>query len=244
MSGKRSHEGRFMNSERIKYNLAAVQRRITDAACRVSRPAESVRLIAVTKKSPPEWIRPLFDCGVRDCGENYPQELWRKHDELIELEGSIHWHLIGHLQTNKVKKTLPLVTMVHSVDSLKLLRALDESAPALVNPPGVCLQVNTSDEPSKHGWTKEEILRDAATIAACRAIPIVGLMTIAALGTTAETARGSFVRLRELRDLLRRETNLPLVELSMGMSNDFETAIEEGATLVRVGSALFEGVET
>jgi pyridoxal phosphate enzyme (YggS family) len=233
-----------MNVERIRYNLDEVERRISDAARRVARPADSVRLIAVTKKSPPEWINALIDCGVRDCGENYPQELWRKHDQLSDLAGSIHWHLIGHLQTNKVKKTLPMVRMIHSVDSLKLLRALNDAAFALNNPPSVCLEVNTSDEPSKHGWTKDGILREAAAIATCRAIPIVGLMTIAALGTTAQTARGSFARLRELCDLLRRETDLPLLELSMGMSNDFETAIEEGATLVRVGSALFEGVET
>ena len=136
-----------------------------------------------------------------------------------------------------------MVRMIHSVDSLKLLRALDDAAPAVSDPPSVCLQVNTSDEPSKHGWTPEQIVNEAESIAACRAIPIVGLMTMAALGTTAETARGSFARLRELRDRLRRETGLPLAELSMGMSNDFETAIEEGATLVRVGSALFEGIE-
>jgi pyridoxal phosphate enzyme (YggS family) len=233
-----------MNLEQIRHNLDAVASRISNAAQRVGRPAESVRLIAVTKKSPSEWIKALIACGVRDCGENYPQELWRKRDELGDLAGSIHWHLIGHLQTNKVKKTLPMVRMIHSVDSLKLLRALDDPVPALDNPPGVCLQVNTSDEPSKHGWTKDAILREAPAIATCRSIPIVGLMTIAGLGTTAETARPSFARLRELRDLLRRETDLPLVELSMGMSNDFETAIEEGATLVRVGSALFEGVET
>jgi PLP dependent protein len=233
-----------MNVERIRYNLDAVERRITDAARRAVRRADSVRLIAVTKKSPPQWIRSLIDVGVRDCGENYPQELWRKHDELSDFAGSIHWHLIGHLQTNKLKKTLPMVRMIHSVDSLKLLRALDDAALALADPPSVCLQVNTSDEPSKHGWTNDVILREAAAIATCRAIPIVGLMTIAALGTTAETARGSFVRLRELRDVLRRETDLPLVELSMGMSNDFETAIEEGATLVRVGSALFEGIDS
>jgi PLP dependent protein len=233
-----------MNVERIRYNLDEVERRISDAVTRVGRATDSVRLVAVTKKSSPEMIKSLFACGVRDLGENYPQELWRKHDELSDLAGSIHWHLIGHLQTNKVKKTLPMVRMIHSVDSLKLLRALDDAAPALDQPPSVCLQVNTSDEPSKHGWTKELILRDAAAIASCRSIPIVGLMTMAGLGTTAETARGSFARLRELRDVLRRQTDLPLVELSMGMSNDFETAIEEGATQVRVGSALFEGVET
>jgi hypothetical protein len=233
-----------MHAERIRYNLEAVQRRIADAARRSGRSIEAIRLIAVTKKTPLEWIGPLVACGVRDLGENYPQELWSKVDALPDLRDSVRWHLIGHLQTNKVKKTLPLVRLIHSVDSLKLLRALDEAAQTASEPPDVCLQVNTSDEPSKHGWTPEQIVNDAEYIAACRAIPVVGLMTMAALGSTAETARGSFARLRELRDRLRGETHLPLAELSMGMSNDFETAIEEGATLLRVGSALFEGVES
>jgi PLP dependent protein len=232
-----------MHAERIRSNLEAVQCRIAEAAQRSGRPAAAIQLIAVTKKSPPEWIRTLVECGARELGENYPQELWTKVDTLADLPDSVHWHLIGHLQTNKVKRTLTMVRLLHSVDSLKLLRALSDAAANLDDPPGVCLQVNTSDEPSKHGWTPEQILKDAETIAACRAIPIVGLMTMAAVGTTALTARGSFARLRELRDRLMRETDLSLVELSMGMSNDFETAIEEGATLLRIGSALFEGVE-
>jgi pyridoxal phosphate enzyme (YggS family) len=202
-----------------------------------------VRLVAVTKRSPPESIRALVACGARDLGENYPQELWSKVEALADLDQPLRWHLIGHLQSNKVKKTLPKVRMVHSVDSLNLLCALDKAASELTDPPAVCLQVNTSNEASKHGWSSEQILSDADALAACRAIPIVGLMTIAAMGTTAEEARPSFIRLRELRDSLRLRTDLPLPELSMGMSNDFEAAIEEGATLVRIGSALFEGVE-
>jgi pyridoxal phosphate enzyme (YggS family) len=130
------------------------------------------------------------------------------------------------------------------VDSLKLLQTLNQSAMSLPSPPAACLQVNTSAEVSKHGWTPEQVLADSDEIAACRAIPIVGLMTMAALGTTPETARGSFVALREVRDGLRHRTGLALNELSMGMSLDFEAAIEEGATLARVGSALFEGVES
>lgn len=232
-----------MNAERIRENLRQVEARIAEAARRSGRPADSVRLVAVTKRSPPEWIRPLVACGARDLGENYPQELWSKAEALADLGGGIRWHLIGHLQSNKVKKTLPMVSMIHAVDSLKLLRILDEAAGSMANPPPVCLQVNTSGEPSKHGWDPEGIMADAETIAACRSIPVAGLMTMAALGTTAETARGSFVGLRELRGRLQKRTGLPLDELSMGMSNDFETAIEEGATLVRVGSALFEGCE-
>jgi hypothetical protein len=136
--------------------------------------------------------------------------------------------------------------MIHAVDSLKLLRWLDGLVREgqMAAPPSVCLQVNTSGEAAKHGWSPEAILAEAQDIAACRVIPIVGLMTMAGWGTTAESARPSFIELRETRDRLSRRTGLPLPELSMGMSGDFETAIEEGATLVRVGTALFEGVES
>jgi PLP dependent protein len=230
--------------ERIRENYEWVQRRIAEAAQRSGRPVEAARMVAVTKRSPPEWIRPLVACGACDLGENYPQELWRKAEALADLGDSVRWHLIGHLQSNKVKKTLPMVGMIHSVDSLTLLRMLNESATTLPTPPAVCLQVNTSGETSKHGWNPDQILTDVEEIASCRTIPIVGLMTMAALGTTPETARASFVALRELREDLRRRTGLPLDELSMGMSSDFEAAIEEGATLVRIGSALFEGVES
>jgi len=232
-----------MNPERIRHNVDTVLRRIAEAAVRSGRRADAVRLVAVTKKSPPDWIRPLVESGAHDLGENYPQELWRKAEALAGLGDSVRWHLIGHLQSNKVKKTLPLVRMIHSVDSLKLLRVLDLAARDLDDPPAVCLQVNTSAEETKHGWTEEQILNDAESIAACRSIPIAGLMTMAALASTAETSRVSFSRLRELGEKLRGQTSLPLRELSMGMSNDFEAAIDEGATLVRVGTALFEGVE-
>ena len=202
-------------------------------------------MVAVTKRSSPDWIRALLDCGVCDLGENYPQELWKKSEVLADRGDAIHWHLIGHLQTNKVKKTLPLVKMIHAVDSLKLLKVLDEAATAgaVVHPPPVCLQVNTSGEVSKHGWSAAEIVKDSESIATCRTIPVVGLMTMAALDGTDECTRGCFSRLRETRDVLRRETGLPLPELSMGMSGDFELAIVEGSTLVRIGTALFEGLE-
>jgi PLP dependent protein len=146
------------------------------------------------------------------------------------------------LQTNKVKKTVPLVKMIHAVDSLKLLRVLNEAALASAEPAPVCLQVNTSGEESKHGWSPEQIVADCESIAECRSIPVVGLMTIAALDGTDDSARACFARLRETRDVLRGKTGLPLPELSMGMSGDFELAIMEGSTFVRVGSALFEGL--
>ena len=178
-----------MIHERIRQNLAEVQARIARAAERAARAADCVRLVAVTKKSSPLWVEALIDCGVFDLGENYPQELWKKNEVLASRASAIRWHLIGHLQTNKVKKTLPLVKMIHAVDSLKLLRMLNDAAVDLVEPPPVCLQVNTSGEFSKHGWSAEQITEDSDAIAACRSIPIVGLMTMAALeGGTHERA--------------------------------------------------------
>jgi pyridoxal phosphate enzyme (YggS family) len=229
-----------MNAGLIRENLESVRGRIAAAARRSGRDPADITLVAVTKKSPPELIFPLVDCGATELGENYPQELWKKAEALAGR--NVHWHLIGHLQGNKVKRTMPLVRLIHAVDSLKLLQVIDDLAAGLAEPPAVCLQVNTSGEAAKHGWSMAAILQDADEVAACRQVPVVGLMTIAAWGTTAETARPSFVRLRELRDALRERTGLPLDQLSMGMSNDFEAAIEEGATLVRIGSALFEGV--
>jgi PLP dependent protein len=232
-----------MNSDRIRDNLLAVNERIADAARRAGRRPESVSLVAVTKKWPVELIRPLIEAGARVLGENYPQELWSKVDALADAPGPLQWHLIGHLQGNKARRTFPLVRMIHAVDSLKLLRTLDDLVAEVADPPTVCLQVNTSDEEAKHGWSDHAILADAEAIAGCRRIQVVGLMTMAAWGTDAESARPSFVRLRTIRDALASRSGLPLPELSMGMSNDFETAVEEGATLVRVGSALLEGVE-
>lgn len=233
----------LMDRDRIEQNLTNVREQISEAARRAGRDPHSVTLVAVTKRNTPDQVRPLLELGVRDLGENYPQALWRKVEELDDPRA--RWHLIGHLQGNKARRTLPMVRMIHAVDSLKLLRELDamaqERAPEEL--PGVCLQVNTSGEASKHGWLPEALGGDADAIAECRRIPVVGLMTMAALGTTAETARPSFVRLRQLRDELHSRTGLPLAHLSMGMSNDFQTAVEEGATLVRIGSALFEGIE-
>jgi pyridoxal phosphate enzyme (YggS family) len=232
-------------SDRIRRNLESVRGRIEEAARRSGRAAESVTLVAVTKKWPVHLVRPLIAAGALDLGENYPQELWRKAGELGDSGQNARWHLIGHLQTNKARRTLPMVRWIHAVDSLKLLRTLDGLVRelGLASPPPVCLQVNTSGEETKHGWSPAGILEDGDAIAACRSIPVVGLMTMAAWGTDAQTARPSFARLRQTRDALRERTGLTLPDLSMGMSGDFESAIEEGATLVRVGSALLEGVE-
>ncbi len=231
-----------MHRERLLENLESVRSRIAAALLRARRPPGSVALVAVTKRTPVELIAPLVACGVNDLGENYPQELWKKVETIGHSAGPLRWHLIGHLQGNKARKTLPLVRMIHAVDSLKLLQTLDELAHDQGDPPAVCLQVNTSGEDSKHGWSPQAIPGDAEAIAACRRIPVVGLMTMAALEATPAEARASFARLRAVQSALRDRTGLALPELSMGMSADFEEAIEEGATLVRVGSALFNGV--
>lgn len=229
-----------MSKHEMRQNLETVRGQIAEAARRSGRDSGSVTLVAVTKRSHPDQVRHLVELGASELGENYPQELRRKAEALADLP--VRWHLIGHLQGNKAKATFPLVRMIHAVDSPKLLRTLDAMAVEHAEPPEILLQVNTSGEASKHGWSADQILSDADEIAACRAIPVAGLMTIAGLGTSAEEARPSFARLREVRDALRARTGLTLDALSMGMSNDFTVAIEEGATLVRVGSALFEGV--
>ena len=230
-----------MDFEIIRANLERVQATIVQAAARSGRPSSSVCLVAVTKRNSPERIRPLVELGQVDLGENYPQELWAKVEAMRGF--SIQWHLIGHLQGNKVKKTLPMVQMIHAVDSLKLLQTLDDCAKEQPAPPKLCLQVNTSGETSKHGWPLKGILDDSDVIASLSHANVVGLMTIAGYGTSPETARPCFSALRTIRDQLRERTGLALPELSMGMSSDFESAIEEGATYVRVGSSLFEGLD-
>ena len=231
-----------MNVSRLQANWDHVRGAMAAAARRAGRDPASVRLVAVTKRNPPEWVRPLVALGAIDLGENYPRELWDKAEALADL-AAVRWHLIGHLQSNKLKKTLPLVRLVHGVDSLKLLAAIDAWAASVADPPDVCLQVNTSSEEAKHGWAPDELLAVAEQVAAVRHVRVVGLMTIAGYGTTNAEARPLFEHLRLLGDRVRAATGLPLPELSMGMSGDFEAAIEEGSTLVRVGSALFEGVD-
>ena len=230
-----------MDFDIIKANLDRVQASISEAARRSGRSPDAVRLVAVTKRNPPDRVRPLVELGQVELGENYPQELWSKVEALGDLP--IHWHLIGHLQGNKIKKTLPMVRMIHAVDSLKLLQTLNDLAKDQPTPPRLCLQVNTSGEASKHGWTPESILADSEAIASMNGANIVGLMTIAGYGTSPETARPCFSSLRTIRDQLEVKTGLKRPELSMGMSSDLESAIEEGATYVRVGSALFEGLD-
>ena len=225
----------------IAENVAAIRGKIASAAARSSRGPEAVTLVAVTKFLPADVVRALVEAGCHDLGESRPQELWQKADALADLP--IRWHLIGHLQRNKVRRTLPLVAMVQSIDSPRLATAVDEERAG--EPLPVLLEVNISGETAKHGFTPDEMEPFLAEASSYRKLAIRGLMGMAALEGGPDAARRDFAALRDLRDRLRGRCppGVSLDELSMGMSGDFEAAIEEGATIVRIGSALFEGLK-
>jgi pyridoxal phosphate enzyme (YggS family) len=230
----------------IAENLNRVRERIARAAESAGRKADEITLVGVTKYVGSREAADLVAAGCLDLGESRPQELWKKHDDLraTGLGTPIRSHLVGHLQRNKVARTLPLVTLIHSVDSERLLAAINEAhAGAGDNQPptSVLLEVNTSSEAAKHGLGPSNVEPLLATAPNYPHVTIRGLMTIAALEGGALVAARNFASLRGLRDQLK--PNAPscvtLDELSMGMSGDFEIAIREGATIVRVGSALW-----
>ncbi len=224
-----------MLSEReIAERLGAVRDRIADAARRAHRGPESVRLVLASKTQPPEALRAAFAAGARDFGENYVQEAAAKRDALADLR-ELRWHLIGHLQTNKARAAAALFDLIHSLDSARLADALARARPS--PQVRVLVEVNLGGEASKTGVAPADAERliEAARVK----VEIAGLMTIPPPAESAERARPYFVRLRELRDRLAASTGLALSELSMGMTDDFEVAIEEGATMVRIGRAVF-----
>lgn len=221
--------------------LMSVQDRVGAACARAGRSPREVMLVAVTKTVPVDVARAVTDWGGYHLGESRPQELWRK---AAAIDRSVWWHLIGHLQRNKVERTLPLVHLIHSVDSLRLLAAVEEEAGRQLRVVDVLLQVNASREASKHGFAPEQVPALVQEINKLHNVRVRGLMTMAAYDEEPEEARPTFALVRGLCDRLRREVAPahPLDHLSMGMSNDFEVAVEEGATLVRLGTVLFEGL--
>lgn len=230
------------NARQVAENLQSVRDRIAAAAARSGRSAEDVKLVAVSKYAELDWVRILLDLGERDLGENYPQQLL---DRSTQFDASVRWHLIGSLQRNKARKVLPVVSMIHSVDSLKLAATLDRLAGELGLQREVLLEVNVSQEASKHGFTVDELRQDWEQFANFQSLRVCGLMTMAPQTDNPEQARPVFAALHGLRDELNaRSTAVPLRHLSMGMTGDFEVAIEEGATLVRIGSALWEGLSS
>ena len=225
--------------ERILANLREVRDRIADAARRSGRTPDAVRLVAVTKTIPVETIRILLEAGQRDLGENRAQQLRDRAAELADAP--VCWHMIGRLQRNKVKYVVPAAMMIHSVDSVRLAEEISKRAQAAGARATCLVEVNASGEEAKGGVAPAEAPRVAAEIAALPALDLVGLMTMAPLVDDPETVRPVFAALRECLARVNREADLakPLTELSMGMTQDYETAIEEGATIVRIGTALF-----
>ena len=228
---------------RIADNLARVRQQIAAAAARSARNASQVTLVAVTKYVDIDAAQALFDAGCQDLGESRPQELWRKAEALDDAD--VRWHFIGPLQRNKVRRTLPHLTLMHACDSLRLLKELNRVAAETEVRLEALLEVNISGDAAKHGFHPSEMPSVIASLAEHKQIQVRGLMGMASLAGSIDDARRDFERLRLLRDSLAgtAPSGVELNELSMGMSRDFEVAIEEGATIVRVGSVLFEGLK-
>src|SRR5215469_13013106 len=220
----------------IAKNLEMVRSEIAEAERLSHRAPGSVELVAISKSHPVELIREAFDAGQVVFGENRVQEAKAK---IPEVPARLRWHMIGHLQSNKVRQALPLFEMIQGVDSVGLLRDIARVSSEFGSFPRVLLQVNVAGEASKFGFSPEKLLAQLDEIAQVDRIQLEGLMTIPPMTPTPEQARPYFARLRELRARLEREFRFPLPHLSMGMSSDYRVAIEEGATIVRVGTAIF-----
>jgi hypothetical protein len=236
--------------KKLGENLQRVRDNVAAAAGRVRREPDDVRLVAVTKSVEPETIRTLVELGVRDLGESRVQQLTARAEELAAwlgrrrkpVEGPLRWHMVGHLQRNKVKQVLGAAETIHSVDSLRLAEEIDARAGQLGRTVEVLIEVNCSGESQKFGaavGAAPHLAEQAATLANLR---VVGLMTMAPLNPDPEAARPTFARLREVYDDMIRDRmgGKHFRHLSMGMSQDYTVAVEEGATMIRVGTALFE----
>ena len=228
-------ELKAMLTERI----AAVEARVTAACQRAGRPRDSATIVAITKTVSMRVAALLPGLGVPDLGENRPQELWKKAAAIPDAR----WHFTGHLQRNKIDPTLPFVETMHTLDSERLAAAVHAFGAKRGRPVPVLLEVNCSREAAKGGFAPAELPGVADKLAPLDGLRVEGLMTMAAHADDPEASRPTFAELRTLRDALRERTGWPLPHLSMGMTGDFEVAIEEGATFVRLGTILFEGLE-
>ena len=229
----------MIDPERIQRNLEALKERISAAAKRSGRASEAVRMVAVTKTVGIEDARGLYEAGVRDLGENRIQEARRKMSALDDLD--IAWHMIGHLQTNKANKVAGMFALIHSVDSLRLAQALNTAGERLDAVTEILMQINVSGEESKSGFKPDQFAEALDAIDDLPRLKVSGLMTMAPFVDDPEEARPVFAGLREVRDRYKENTplNVALDYLSMGMTQDFEVAIEEGADIIRIGTALF-----
>ena len=220
----------------IAERLQEIHGRMAAAAQRSGRRPEDVALLAVSKTFPPDLIEEAARAGQRLFGESRAQECLEK---VALLPPQLHWHFIGHLQSNKVRKVLPVCEAFHSIDSTALALDFERIAQEEGCRPVIYLQVNVAGDGRKFGFTAESVRREIGPLLELKRVEVGGLMTIPPLVPDPEHSRRHFAALRELRDQLVRETGTPLTGLSMGMSGDFEVAIEEGATIVRVGSVIF-----
>ena len=226
----------------ITANLASIQARINAACAACGRAPGEVRLLPVSKTVPAERLHFAYDAGIRLLGENKVQEAYDKWQALTALDG-LQWAVIGHLQSNKVKYVARFAAEFQALDSLEIAEALDRRLQQEGRSLDVFIQINTSDEPQKYGMTPDAADAFIRALPAYSALRLRGLMTLALFSDDKDAVRRCFIRLRELRDRLR-ETNPAIAELSMGMSGDFELAIAEGATTVRVGQAIFGARKT
>ncbi len=222
--------------ESIENRLKQIRLRIQNACARVDRSPDDVRLLAVSKTHGPEHIREAVACGLTVFGENRVQEAKQK---IPMCQNRIAWHMVGHLQNNKVRVAVPLFQMIHSVDSLKLLKAVDKACESIGFVMPVCLETNVAGESSKYGFVPEAVPEVLKAANGMMHVDVVGLMTIPPITEDPEGSRHWFRCLREFRDQWRDQTGFALTELSMGMSHDFEIAIEEGATWIRLGTIVF-----
>ena len=220
----------------VKNRLAHIGERIEAASLRSSNPSESVKLIAVSKTFSDKRIRDVFKLGQRRFGENYVQEAVDKIDMLSDLD--IEWHFIGPIQSNKTKLIAAKFDWVHSIDRLKIAERLSAARPAELPKLNVCVQVNVTGEQSKHGCSELDVMELGQEIAALPNLNLRGLMTISETSGDLDAARSAFRKLREIADQMNQK-ELKITELSMGMSDDLEVGIEEGATFVRVGRGIF-----
>lgn len=220
----------------IKENLNRVRDEIAEKCLKIGRNPAEVTLIAVSKTYGYEWVLDAISCGQKDFGENWAQELVEKYDFVPK---DVSWHFIGHLQTNKAKYVVPRAEFIHSVDKLKLAEEIAKIAQKQNKSQKILLEIKTSEEATKHGFTSENEIEEIAEF--CKTNPnvnLVGLMTMAPFTEEEKEIRKSFRQLRLLKDEMNKK-GFELKELSMGMTGDFEIALEEGATMLRIGTAIF-----
>jgi len=220
----------------IAENLERVREQIAHTAAKVGRAPNEVELVAITKTHPAEKVREAIQAGQSLFGESRVQEARAK---IPDLPSAIRWHFVGHLQKNKIRHALPLFEMIHSVDSLALAQEINRIAEEEGMHPRVLLEINVAGEGSKFGFAPDKLRGQMEALLALPRLSVLGLMTIPPLGEEPEASRKYFVQLRELRDRLQTEFRVDLGQLSMGMTQDYAVAVEEGATLVRVGTAIF-----